>query len=276
MENNIPAEKKAIVALYNSVAPVFDSTGPSIFSYIGRRLVEVIGIAEGAQVLDIATGRGANLLPAAEKVGPHGHVTGIDLAETMVQETAADIQRRNIQNATVQHMDAEHLSFSDASFDVVLCGFAIFWFPHPEQAASECFRVLRPGGKFGVTAARNLSPLQKWYGKRLTEYHEKYHFPLRPDGHSLDLAEIPVLLERTGFIGIQVLHETKDFVYTDEQEWWESLWTHGPRYSLERMPPEVLEAFKSEVFARLAIEKQPDGIHEEMDIQYIIGTKGGL
>jgi len=86
-----------------------------------------------AQVLDVGAGRGANLFPAAETVGPHGQVIGIDLAPGMVRETTAEIKRRNLPHVSMLQMDAEHLTFPDASFDVVLCGFAIFLFPHLEQ-----------------------------------------------------------------------------------------------------------------------------------------------
>ncbi len=186
--------KTNIAGLYNRVASLYGQVGPDIFSYAGGHLVERMDIAQGAKVLDVAVGRGANLFPAAEKVGLRGQVIGIDLAENMVQETKAEIERRSIQNATVLQMDAEHLTFDPASFDDVLCGFAIFLFPHLEQALSEFFRVLRTGGKLGITVARVPDALSQWYGKRLTEYHEQYHFPLNAGGGQLDYSEIPSYL----------------------------------------------------------------------------------
>ncbi len=265
--------KTNIAGLYNRVAALFDQVGPDFFSYAGRHLVERMDIAEGAKVLDVAVGRGANLFPAAEKVGPRGQVIGIDLAENMVQETKAEIERRNIQNATVLQMDAEHLTFDPASFDDVLCGFAIFLFPHLEQALSEFFRVLRTGGKLGITVARNPDALSQWYGKRLTEYHELYHFPLNAGGGQLDYSEIPSYLARAGFVDVQVLHEQAKFDYAGAQQWWDEKWTHGTRYSLEHMSPEVLAQFKSEVLARLEEAQRQDGIYEERDLQFVMGTK---
>jgi hypothetical protein len=72
---------------------------------------------------------------------------------------------------------------------------------------------------------------------------------------------------------VQVFQEQADFVYADAQEWWDSRWTHGPRYSLEQMAPEVLVQFKDEVFARLAQEAQSQGIHETLRLQYIFADK---
>jgi ubiquinone/menaquinone biosynthesis C-methylase UbiE len=275
--------KANIAGLYNRVASVYGRVGPDPFAYAGRGLVERVGITEGARVLDVGVGRGANLFPAAEKVGPRGQVIGIDLAEQMLSETTVEIERRHLLNASVLQMDAEQLTFDAASFDYVLCGFAIFLFPHFEQALSEFFRVLRSSakvgitlrtrGRLGITVAHDPDALSRWYSKRLTEYHNQYHFPLNAGGAHLDLSELPTYLARAGFVDVQVLHEQTEFIYADAQQWWDAKWTHGTRYSLEHMAPEVLAQFKTEVFARLEEEKRPEGIHEEWHLQYILGTR---
>ena len=186
-ESESDTQKSKIAALYTRAAPLFGQVGPGRFSYVGRGLVERLGIGEGAQVLDVAAGRGANLFAAVEKVGASGHVTGIDLAEGMVRETAAEIQRRKMQNAVIMQMDAEQLVFDDASFDYVLCGFAIFLFPHLEQTLKEFHRVLRPGGKLGITVARDLDLLSDWYGEHITGYATRYHFPIRVSSGGLGI-----------------------------------------------------------------------------------------
>ncbi len=265
--------KTNIAGLYNRVAAIYGQVGPERFAYAGRHLVEHLGIVEGARVLDVAVGRGANLFAAAEKVGASGQVIGIDLAENMVRETKAEIECRNISQATVLQMDAEQLAFDDASFDDVLCGFAVFLFPHLEQAMSEFFRVLCPTGKIGITVAQDVDALSLWYGKRLTEYHDQYHFPLRVGGQPLNLSEIPAYLTRAGFRDVQVSHERADFVYADAQQYWDEKWTHGTRYSLEHMSPEVLAQFKSEVFTKLEEAQKSGGIHDELDLRFIIAIR---
>ena len=279
--HNEGGPKSNIADLYNRVAPIYGRVGPDPFAYAGRGLVERAGIAEGARVLDVGVGRGANLFPAAEKVGPRGQVIGIDLAGKMLEETSAEIGRRHLPNASVLQMDAEHLTFDAASFDYVLCGFAIFLFPHFEQALAEFFRVLRTGdkgrtgtgGKLGITVGHDPDALSQWYSKRLTEYHNQYHFPLNAGGGNIDLSELPTYLVRAGFVDVQVLHEQAEFIYADAQQWWDAKWTHGTRYSLEHMTPEVLAQFKAEVFARLEEEKRPNGIHEEWQVHYVLGTR---
>src|SRR4030095_8041259 len=69
------------------------------FPIFGEWLVEMAKIREGANILDVACGRGAVLFPAAERVGLSGHVIGIDLAEGMARETGLEIQRRGLTQA---------------------------------------------------------------------------------------------------------------------------------------------------------------------------------
>ncbi len=211
------AVKASIAHLYNRVASSYGRVGPDPFGYAGQSLVERIGIREGARVLDVGVGRGANLFPAATAVGAQGRVIGIDLAERMLLETAEEIHKRQLSQAQVMRMDAEHLEFPPASFDAALCGFAVFLFPHLDQTLSEFLRVLRNGGRLGITLAHHPDALSRWYGAHLTEYAERYQFPLTARGQTTDLSDLPARLARIGFMEVHEYHERATFVYADAQ-----------------------------------------------------------
>jgi ubiquinone/menaquinone biosynthesis C-methylase UbiE len=115
--------------------------------------VDVAGINAGARVLDIASGRGAVLFPAAERVGADGEVLGIDLADAMVIATNEAAARRGLK-ARLSVMDAEELTFPDESFDFVTCGFGIMFFPDQDRALAQMRRVLKPGGCLAVSTWR--------------------------------------------------------------------------------------------------------------------------
>ena len=112
-----PPRQPGIIGVFNRAASTYDRIGPRVFSHFGQRLVDVVHLAPGAHVLDVATGRGAVLFPAATQVGPHGRVIGIDVSEAMVQETAAELHRAAGLQAEVRQMDAAQLDFPEASFD---------------------------------------------------------------------------------------------------------------------------------------------------------------
>ena len=268
--------REEAAGLYNRAASTYGQVGPPVFSHFGRRLVELADIPAGAKVLDAGVGRGASLFPAAEKVGANGQVIGIDLAERMVEETALEIVRRGLKNAKTLRMDAEHLEFTDASFDYVLSGFTWVIFT---KALPEFFRVLRPGGVIAFSIARGEDERFSWYNDLLIAYQEEYQFPLSPPLNSplhrptQEPVELKEMLAQEGFIDNCILNEEAGFTYTDENEWWDSKWTHGARYPLERMEPKILEKFKSEVFARLQPLKGPDGLYEVWRMMFVFGTK---
>jgi ubiquinone/menaquinone biosynthesis C-methylase UbiE len=108
------------------------------------------------------------LFPAAAKVGASGHVTAIDFSPDMVRETAKDIEIQKLHHAEIRQMDAEQMTFSDASFDQVLCGFALWMFAEPARVLEEFYRVLNPGGCVGIStwAASN----QAWCNEVLRSY----------------------------------------------------------------------------------------------------------
>jgi ubiquinone/menaquinone biosynthesis C-methylase UbiE len=113
---DIVQTKAGVAEVFGRAAPLYDRVGPRFFSHFGHRLVDLARIPSGARVLDVATGTGAVLVPAAAAVGPHGRVTGIDLSEAMIQEATEEISRLGLANVEVLQMDAEDLQLPDASF----------------------------------------------------------------------------------------------------------------------------------------------------------------
>jgi O-methyltransferase/aklanonic acid methyltransferase len=91
------------------------------------------------------------LWAALEVVGEDGYVLGIDLAPAMVELTKRDLERQGVRNGEIRVGDVEHLDLDDESFDVVTCGFAVFFFPALDLALAECRRVLRAGGRFAAS-----------------------------------------------------------------------------------------------------------------------------
>jgi ubiquinone/menaquinone biosynthesis C-methylase UbiE len=250
-----------IARLYDRVASRYGNVGPPVFTQLGQRLVELTGVSEGHYVLDLATGRGASLIPAADIVGS-GCVIGIDVAAAMLRETAADLARLNLRSAFLAQMDAQQLAFQDASFDRLLCGFAVFLMSQPSSTLLEWRRVLRPGGRIGISVSAAGDARWRWYEQLLLAYQKIHRFPLSPGGEGLRNAEdVKAALAQAGFVDIELVVEEHEFAYADGQQWWDAKWTHGARYPLEQMAPEVLTGFKADVMARL------DSLRSSMELR---------
>ena len=280
------AQRKQIVSgIFDRAATTYGQVGPRFFSHFGRRLVELAQIPSGAKVLDVATGRGALLFPAAESVGPHGHVTGIDISESMVQETIKELAGLELaSNVTVRQMDAEYLLFPDESFDYVLCGFAIFFFPQLDRALAEFRRVLKPQGHICVTTWAKPDESWNWFDEIVDAYlpPENEPPPLTDAAAVLqpvfDTPEgLQSILSKAGFANIRVLPESADFVYTSDEEFWATLWSHGVRGRLEKIKRVKgragLEMFKSDVFKKVAAIRQVDGLHKLLPVLVGLATK---
>jgi ubiquinone/menaquinone biosynthesis C-methylase UbiE len=103
---------------------------------------EAIG-KERLKILDVGTGPGIIALQLAEM----GHdVTGVDLAEGMLEEANKNAKRYGI-NVTFEIGDAQSLPFPDNSFDAVVSRWVLWTLPEPERALREWHRVVKPGGK---------------------------------------------------------------------------------------------------------------------------------
>src|SRR3989304_1098672 len=154
MPDPIIANTQLVEDTFDGAASGYDGKG--VMKKRGQRLVDLLDIKPGANVLDVATGRGAVLLAAARRVGANGHVTGIDISSNMLQQAKQAAAASGLSNVTLLKMDAEHLEFPDASCDVITCGFGIWFFP--PAALREMHRVCKPGGVIGVTVWGKAAP----------------------------------------------------------------------------------------------------------------------
>jgi arsenite methyltransferase len=115
-----------------------------------RRLARAVGLRPGERVLDVASGPGATAFLLASEFGVE--VDGIDLGEIAVTSANATAAGRGVQTQVRFHPgDAERIPVPDQSVDVVFCECAFCTFPDKATAAAEMARVLKPGGRVGIT-----------------------------------------------------------------------------------------------------------------------------
>ncbi|GAA2128791.1 class I SAM-dependent methyltransferase [Streptomyces synnematoformans] len=119
-------------------------------SALTRRLADGLHLAAERRVLDVASGRGTTALLLADAYGVR--VDGVDYAPAHTA-LARDAARAAglAERAAFATGDAEHLPHPDAVFDAVVCECALCTFPDKARAAAEFARVLKPGGRLGIT-----------------------------------------------------------------------------------------------------------------------------
>ena len=104
-------------------------------------------LAAGERVLDLGSGAGTDSLIAAQMVGEHGHVIGIDMTVEMLAKARTAAAEAGMENVEFVEAEAEQLPFSDASFDVVVSNGVIDLIPDKDAVFAELYRVLEPGGR---------------------------------------------------------------------------------------------------------------------------------
>ena len=113
--------------------------------------VAVAELREGETVLDLGSGGGIDVLLSARRVGPTGRAIGVDMTDEMLT-----LARRNAADAGADNVEfrkgtIEALPLDDASVDVVISNCVINLASDKTAVFREIARVLRPGGRMGVS-----------------------------------------------------------------------------------------------------------------------------
>ena len=115
-----------------------------------HRLGKLLDIEADDLVLDVACGRGASALAVARSF--HCRVLGVDLGREAIADASRLTKERRM-DARVSFLcgDGENVPLGTESQDIVLCECSMSLFPDKGQGVSEMARVLRSGGRLGVS-----------------------------------------------------------------------------------------------------------------------------
>jgi arsenite methyltransferase len=168
----------------------------------------VAELREGETVLDLGSGGGIDVLLSARRVGPTGHAYGLDMTDEMLE-----LARRNAAEAGAENVEflkgyIEDVPLPDATVDVIISNCVINLSTDKPRVIDEMFRVLRPGGRLGISdvvASDDLAPDQR---------AERGSYVGCIAG-ALSFAEYSAELMRAGFVDISIdpTHEEVDQMF---------------------------------------------------------------
>ncbi len=113
--------------------------------------IAVAELREGETVLDLGSGGGIDVLLSARRVGPSGRAIGVDMTDEMLTLARRNAAEAGAANVEFRKGTIEALPLDDASVDVVISNCVINLASDKAAVFAEIARVLRPGGRVGVS-----------------------------------------------------------------------------------------------------------------------------
>ncbi|MFJ4201168.1 arsenite methyltransferase [Streptomyces sviceus] len=158
----------------------------------------VAELREGERVLDLGSGGGIDVLLSARRVGPTGRAYGLDMTEEMLALALANTAKAGARNVEFLKGTIEAIPLPANTIDVVISNCVINLSVDKPAVFAETFRVLRPGGRIGVSdvvADDTLTPEQR---------AERGDYVGCIAG-ALSFAEYRAGLQAAGFTGIEIV-----------------------------------------------------------------------
>ncbi len=111
----------------------------------------VAELREGERVLDLGSGGGIDVLLSAQRVGPTGRAFGLDMTDEMLTLGLRNAEAAGATNVEFLKGHIEAIPLPAASIDVVISNCVINLSADKPAVLSEMARVVRPGGRIGIS-----------------------------------------------------------------------------------------------------------------------------
>jgi len=150
-ESSVALEPETARSLYSQGELDEIPTAASLASLGCGNPVAVAELHEGETVLDLGSGGGIDVLLSARRVGTSGYAYGLDMTDEMLELARQNAKAAGATNVEFLKGTIESVPLPDASVDVVISNCVVNLAADKSSVFREIARVLRPGGRVGIT-----------------------------------------------------------------------------------------------------------------------------
>jgi ubiquinone/menaquinone biosynthesis C-methylase UbiE len=140
--------------LYDFLAPAYDLAFERLYRPYRERALERLSLSPGARVLDLACGTGQNFPLLAQRLGPQGHLIGLDISSGMLGHAQRRVMPDGPRVSLIRGDSTEltpavlQAETGGNSVDLVICTYGLTSMRDPVAAFRASWNVLKPGGVY--------------------------------------------------------------------------------------------------------------------------------
>ena len=265
-------EQDYVKATFNDVAKKYDEI--PFFKISARHMAEIIQnhtSKRPLKVLDVACGTGNVVLECASCM-QESMFDAIDISEGMLDKAKENAASRDLKNINFHLQDITKLDL-EKKYDLITCGYALFFIPNAPRVLSSLRTLLKPRGavvftSFTANAFKPsdeiLLPLLEKYGSPTAKEYD-----INKWENLKSKKDIERLCTLSYVMDMQI--HTKEISYgLSIDEWWELMNNTGYKGMLMELTSENYEKVKSEYFEAMFKHSDMDGEVELIADSYFV------
>ena len=222
-------------------------------------------------MLDVATGTGTIALLVAERY-PRADIKALDISNGMLDQARNKALERDLKNIEFRQEDIERISVPKMKYDIITCGYALFFLPNMERTISKLYKCLNISGQliFSSFTQKAFSPYRGMFMKLITEYGITL-----PEQIGIMLQtprEIKNLCQKLNIENYRIKSSRIRYKICFD-DWWSLLNSAGYKGLLKQVGEERMDEFKNQHRKQILKYSKSDGMLLIADSIYTIINK---
>lgn len=265
---SIKEQKQQIAAVFDDVATRYDKN--RFFSISAQQLVSYLDFSGAKKLLDVSTGTGEVAIQVAEKC-PSLDIVAIDISTEMLRQAQQKARAKNLK-IKFSKGDVEKIQYQTATFDIITCGYGLFFFPEINNTFKKLYRALKSGGQFAFSSFTHnaFTPFEKLFAELLKTY--QVEIPKLAKTKLQTPEQIYDLCQEVGVKDISITSQQIRYKVT-VNDWWSLLNSAGYKGLLTQVGEDKIIEFKKRHLSEVTEMSNQGKILLKADSHYVVCCK---